>query len=284
MKFRNLEISFMRMKLKRCNFYEDVFFVNDVLEKKAKSTLAEWMTNLPKYEQKEIKKFKELLKVQDEIVFPIKIKNAYGNNIDFKFVDAKENKYYISSRNVYTCYDMLTYTIGKRECSIEPLIDKGIHYKICNDKSIKPIGITITQLDEDGENSDIVGYLHYNYDEGTEEFTLYSKELNGKIKIKYPIRNDDFYRSIFKFLLDSNETKWHYYNVLPIVQWIIETIKDKSLSMSVIAEINAEIFSEIEVVNGFVQKYTTTKIIDGGEMHIIKKIFVKTLDEVLSEK
>ena len=61
-------------------------------------------------------------------------------------------------------------------------------------------------------------------------------------------------------------------------------ISDERISISIVAEVEKEIVSEIDVVNGIVQKYTVTKIINEGEMHIIKKLFAKELNKFLAER
>ena len=51
----------------------------------------------------------------------------------------------------------------------------------------------------------------------------------------------------------------------------------------ILAEINGEIFSEIEIEDDIVKKYTSTQIISEEEMHTLKKVFVKELNEFLLE-
>ena len=89
---------------------------------------------------------------------------------------------------------------------------------------------------------------------------------------------------VMNYLFESNESKWYYYDVFPILKWMVMAISDERISISIVAEVEKEIVSEIDVVNGIVQKYTVTKIINEGEMHIIKKLFAKELNKFLAER
>ena len=75
---------------------------------------------------------------------------------------------------------------------------------------------------------------------------------------------------------------WYYYNVYPILKWITKILEENT-SISIKAEVEKEVYSEIEVVDAVVHKYTRTEIVNEGEMHIIKVIFAKNLSEFLEE-
>ena len=285
MKIREGKVMALRIALKESEFYEDIIFVNEFVSEKVKNILAEWIFKLQEYKHIEIKKFKELFNELDEIVFPIIIKEAYVGRcrFDIEFIEARRNKYYIFKRNIYDYHDMQKFIIGRRNSSLEPLVDREFYYQICEDKTIKLIKTCALQLNQDGKNKDIVVDFCFNYDEHKTEATLWSYSSKNKIRIKYPTMSDEFDKKVLKFLFD-NESKLYYYDVFSILKWIVTAISDERASISVVAEIDEEIVSEIDVVNGIVQKYTVTKIINEGEMHIIKKIFAKELRKFLAEK
>lgn len=282
MKFRKLKVGFMRLRLKRCNFYDGVFFSNDIVRKKVEKSVAEWMTYLKDYKEIEIKKFRDLfIKLNDEVTFPIKIKESYGEKLDIKFTDVQGNKYYMSKRNIVSYSDVNKYLIGKRSTGTESF-DEEIYYKINQNASIDILKENITKINQDENSSESKCELCYTDDENVKEITLYSYSDSTKIEVKYVMKHDrKVDELVIKYLLVDVAAKWYSYNVLPIFKWMLETTG--SLSISITSEIDEDVFSEIEVSNGIVQKYTFTKVIDEGEMHIIKKIFAKTLDEFFNE-
>lgn len=284
MKFRKLRITLLRRKIEKSNFYEEIIFENKIVEKNVKKILAEWMASLQEYKQIRVKKFKDLFVELNEIIFPIRIKDSYGyKSIDIIFLDAEGKEYYMLKRNLYDYYTMETYIIGRRNSSLEPLVDRDFHYKICEDKSIALIETGAMQLKQDGTNGDIVVDFCPNSIERTTEAKLSSYKQKRKIKIKYPMMSEELDKMVLSFLFNINEATWYYYNVFPILKWIAAVIPDKQVSISIIAEIEEKIYSEIEVVNGIVKKYTITEIINEGEIHIIEKVFSKDLKEFLTE-
>lgn len=61
-------------------------------------------------------------------------------------------------------------------------------------------------------------------------------------------------------------------------------IHTEKVSLSIIAEVEGNICSEVSIINGIVQKYTKTEIISEEEVRISKTIFAKDLEEFLAEK
>lgn len=284
MNFRKLRMTLLRIRLEKSDFYEDIIFEKKLVSKDVKRIVAEWMTNLQNYKQIRVEKFKELFNELDEIIFPIKIKESHSyRSLEIEFLDDEGKEYYMSKRNLYNYHNMKTYIIGRKNSSLEPLVDRDFHYKISEDKTIILTETGAMRLKQDGTNDDIAVDFCYDSEKHTTEAKLKSYISTNKIKIKYPTMSDEFDKMVLAFLFDSNETKWYYYNVFPILKWIAATISDEKVSISITAEIEGEICSEIDVVNGIVQKYITTEIINEGEMHIIKKIFAKDLKIFLTE-
>lgn len=61
-------------------------------------------------------------------------------------------------------------------------------------------------------------------------------------------------------------------------------ISTEKVSLSIIAEVEGNVCSEVSIINGIVQKYTKTEIISEGEVRTEKTIFAKDLEEFLAEK
>lgn len=271
-------------KIRKNEFYEDVFL------KEGKSQLKEFMSNwtrkLQSYkqidEQITIKKFKDLLIPIGEIVFPIEIDYVFSrkNRLDANFTDNEGKSYYIIV-NTYGYNEVNTYVVGRRNSKIEPLIDREFTLEITAER-INLIETGLLKLKEDGTNSDEVVNFYYNNEKNTTEAELKSYASNKTLKIQYKTMNAEFDKKVAEFLFSSNEEHWYYYNVCPILKWITKILEENT-SISIKAEVEKEVYSEIEVVNAVVHKYTRTEIVNEGEMHIIKVIFAKNLNEFLEE-
>lgn len=284
MKLKKIKKVLLRRRLSSNFFYEDVIFDDKITKKNVKKSIKNWINNLHKYKDIKIEKFKDLIITLDEIVFPIAIKKSYGHNsLDIRFIDDEGKQYYMINRTSNNYYTRENYIIGRRNNSLEPLIDRDFHYKICNDGSIELMETGAMKLKQDGTNDNIIVDFCYDSEGNTTEAKLRSYASKNKIKIQYPTMSKDFDQMVLKFLFDINEDAWYYYDVVPILKWILTSISDKDISISIIAEVEGEISSEIEVVNGNVQKYTTTQIVNEGEVQIKKRIFAKTLNEFLTE-
>lgn len=272
-KFRKLKVALMRRKLEQSDFYEDVTFSTDIFKEWTQDCFAIWMYDLKRYHQIEIKKFKDLFENSNEIDFPIQIKRSSGGGIDINFIDRNGEEYYIYNRSIYDYYKMKEYYIGKRNSLSEPLVDKTYNFRICGDGTIELLKTTVLKLNQDGSNSDIMYEFYYNHNTNTEVVTVYSKEnkLTIECQIGYEIDKD-----VTKYF-----DKWCYYDVFPVLKSMVSKITGDDISIHIVAEINDEVFSEVEVVNSIVQKYTFTKVLNEGEIHVIKKIFSRKLEKFL---
>ena len=70
MKSRDLKVELLRRVLEKSGFYEDIIFENKFVSEKVKKIVAKWMFNLQEFRNIEVKKFRDLFKELDEIVFP----------------------------------------------------------------------------------------------------------------------------------------------------------------------------------------------------------------------
>lgn len=278
-KFRKLKVALMRRKLEKSDFYEDVTFSTDIFKEWTQDCFAIWMYDLKRYHQIEIKKFKDLFENSNEIGFPIQIKRSSGGGIDINFIDRNGEEYYIYNRSIYDYYKMKEYYIGKRDTLSEPPVDKSYHYRMCKGGAIVLVETSILKLEQD-ENSETMCEILYNYSTNTEEIIMHFQDR--KIKIEYSIRDNKIRKEIVKYIWECVETKWYFYDVFPVLKWM-ENIIEKDATIHIVAEINNEVFSEIKIEDGIVQKYTVTQIINEGEMHIIQKIFTKKIEEFLLE-
>lgn len=285
MKFRKLGEALVRMNLKKRGFYENVTFLSEFDKKNAQKAIEKWMYDLLRYKNINVDKLKDLFGQLDEITFPIIVKKCYSSwrTIDMRIIDSMGNEFYMLTRT-YRSYDnMQYYILGRRNSLLEPLIDRDFHYKICKDGTITLLETGAGKLNLDGTNGDIVVDFCFDSENHTTEAKLRSYAHERKIRIKYPTISKGFDKRVLKELLEE-ETTWYYYDVFPILRWIVPLISDKELSISIVAEIDGEISSQLEVVDGVVQQYTTTQVIHEGEMQITKRIIAKDLQEFLIEK
>lgn len=275
----------MRRSLEKSDFYEEIIFDNKSTSKYVKEIVENWMTDLLRYKQIRVEKFKDLFSELDEIVFPIRIKDFYSWRKPNIIIVDDEGKEYYMVKTDFDYHNMENYIIGRRNSSLEPLVDREFHYKINEDKTIKLIETCAMRLKENGDNDNIVVYFSYNSKENTTKVkSRLCSDFDNVIKIKYPTISREFDKKVLAFLFECNDATWCYYDIYPIFKWITAEISDEKVSISITAEIDGEIFSEIDVVNGSVQKYTTTQIINEGEIHVNKKIFAKDLKTFLAEK
>ena len=281
MKFKKLRLTLLRIKLQTNHFYDDIIFKDKSVKKIVKRKISEWIYRLQDYKHIKLKRFKDLFTELKEIIFPIIIMESYGSsvsNLDIKFVDNEGHEYYMSSYG-----DVSNYIIGRRNSDLEPLIDRDFHYKIHEDKTIELMATGAMKLKQDSTNDAVVVDFNYDYQNHITTATFKSYSSSNQMRIKYPTLDSSFDKKVFEYLLNINDTEWYYYDVLPILKWMVTEMPDKNVSISIIAEINGEISAEIDVLDGIVQKYVITKIIFEGEIRIFKSIFSKNLQEFLNE-
>lgn len=273
---------YLRTKIGTESFYEDITFKVNSTELKMR--ILKWCDNLEKYRGLKINQFKDLLLPLNEIVLPVKINNVFCgmSMLDIDFTDSEGKKYYMIQDTFYDYNTMNTYTIGRRNSKLEPLIDRDFTFKILED-NIELIASGVLKLKEDGKNDEIAVDFQYNKEENLTQATLKSYVVNRTIKIQYPTMDMEFDKDVLEFLFKINEEHWHYYDVFSILRWI-STILKEPICVSIIAEVEKETTSEIDVVKGKVQKYKVTQIINKGEVHITKKIFSRDLEEFLYTK
>ena len=80
-KLYKLNEKLMRRKLDQSDFYEDILCTEcPGIESEMHKSIASWMFGMKKYNQIEIKKFKDLFKGLDEVAFPIQVRAYIKNN------------------------------------------------------------------------------------------------------------------------------------------------------------------------------------------------------------
>lgn len=280
MKFRNLKKMVMRKNLEKLDFYEDVFFSDDFFEEYSRKVIYEWIYNLEKYKHIKIKRFKDLFVKYDKIVFPVEIihSNIGGYFVELDIVDVSGKKYYFSQSNIWENID--EYYVGRRNMTSKPFFDNEIKYRILKNGTIEEFKKYIVKLKDDGTN----GSFKYEEYHNANTQVIEISSSNGTIKIKYPILEKVRKKLLAEFLR-NNESKWYYYDVFPIFKWILDEMKDYDIeSVNIVAEIENEVHSEIQMVNNIMQVYTVTQIVSENEIHIIKKIMAKEINDFLEEK
>lgn len=279
MKNKNLDTR-LRKKVRKDDFYEDVILLSG--KKDLKKFMKKWINLLQSYKNIEFKKFKDLLTPLDEIIFPVKVNTIYANGtLDISITDYEGKEYYMMQRSIYDYHTVNTYILGRRNSKLEPLVDRDFSFEILTDK-INLIKTRALKLKENGTNADEVVDFSYELKNNTTEAKLRSYSSEMTLKIKYPTLNAEFDKKVLNFLFDSINSQWYYYNVLPVLNWILPMLNEKA-SISITSEINKEVCAEINIVEGIVQKYTHTEIVNEAEMHIIKVIFSKNLKDFLKE-
>jgi len=289
MKFEKVRLVLLRLRLKECNFYEDLVFKDKTVEKVFKKNVAKWMLNLQRYKEIKVNKFKDLFSELSEVAFPITIDYCYGSSysLSVKFIDNNGYMYSMSKQGIYIYNCLEEYLIGRRDSPLEPLVDREFHYKIYEDKTIKLIESDITKLDKCGLNDEFIVEFYYNYEEKTTEAILKSYIYYDKIKMEYPTISHEFDKKVLEYLFSIGKNSDYYYDVFPILEWITAQILKKDFSVSIVADVgedNEEISSEIQVLYGIVQRYVITKIISENEVQKFSINLSKSLDKFLMEK
>lgn len=282
MEFRRMWLTLFRAKLEISRFYEGITFQRRVEKRKVKKVLAEWMFELERYKEIRVGSFKELFSELHEIVFPIEVKECYANSFYIIIIDNEGKEYYMSKICSYSYKDIENYIIGRRNSLLEPLVDRDFHYKISKDGTIVLMETEVMRLKSDGTNEDIVVNFCYDSKKHTTEATLKSYTSNNKMKMQYLTMGEEFDKKVLEFLIHINEEN-NYYDVFPILKWMILSIPNENVSLSITTEVEGNICSEINIVNGIVQRYTKTEIISEGELRILKLIFAKELAKFLIE-
>lgn len=284
MEFRKIRKALFRARLEISGFYDGVTFQGKNVEKKVKKVLAEWMFCLKEYKEIRVECFKDLFSKLHEMAFPIKIEEGYGSSLNIIIIDNKGTEYYMTKRGIYVYNDMESYIIGRRNGLLEPLVDRDFHYKISKDGTITLIETGAMKLKEDVTNDDIVVDFCFDSKEHTTEATLKSYASNSKIKMKYTTMDDEFDKKVQEYLFNVNEKNYYYYDVFPILKWMLLILPSQNVSLSITAEVDDEICSEIDVVQGIVQKYTKTEIINEGERRTSIDVFAKRIEDFLAER
>lgn len=284
MKFRKIRKALFRARLEISGFYDGVTFQGKNVEKKVKKVLAEWMFCLKEYKEIRVECFKDLFSKLHEVTFPIKIEEGYGSSLNIIIIDNKGTEYYMIKRGIYVYNDMESYIIGRRNGLLEPLVDRDFHYKISKDGTITLIETGAMKLKEDVTNDDIVVDFCFDSKEHTTEATLKSYASNSKIKMKYTTMDDEFDKKVQEYLFNVNEKNYYYYDVFPILKWMLSTLPSQNVSLSITAEVDDEICSEVDVVQGIVQRYAKTEIINEGEYRTSIDVFAKMIEDFLAER
>lgn len=284
MEFRKIRKALFRARLEISGFYDGVTFQGKNVEKKVKKVLAEWMFCLKEYKEIRVECFKDLFSKLHEMAFPIKIEEGYGSSLNIIIIDNKGTEYYMTKRGIYVYNDMESYIIGRRNGLLEPLVDRDFHYKISKDGTITLIETGAMKLKEDVTNDDIVVDFSFDSEKHTTEATLKSYASNSKIKMKYTTMDDEFDKKVQEYLFNVNEKNYYYYDVFPILKWMISTLPSQNVSLSITAEVDDEICSKIDVVHGIVQRYAKTEIINEGERRTSIDVFAKRIEDFLAER
>lgn len=281
MKFRELRKILTRWGLETRGFYEGINFENIKVEKRFKSLVAEWMFYLKEYKKLRVRSFKDLFREQQELKFPITIEECRGTfSLSITIVDNRGIAYYMSKDGIFLYNGLESYIIGRRDTIIPEIsfIDRDFHYKISKD------GLILTETEKWKSNPDTKVKFCFDSDDTTEAIISNPFTSNEKIKIRYQTINTEFDEKVEKYLFDINEKYWYYYDVFPVLEWMLSVMAIKNVSLSIAAEVDGNTYSEVVIDNGIVQKYTKTERISEGWHRTSIDVFAKSLEDFLAER
>lgn len=286
MKFRKVQLELIRKELEESDFYEDIMFANDEVKERTQKNVANWIVSLRISEtiKGKIKRLKQLFCKVEGINFPIIINESMDNKLDFEIVDKNEKRYYFYKNDVYDYSKVTEYCIGRRKSVDNEYIDYEYCYKIDTNQIIRKIQTTVIKGKFDEKDSDLIYETYYEQEKNIEVIRVLSKEKR-KIEIEYPMISKELNKKIFEEFIKFTNNKWYYYDVFPIFLLIFNKLKKHNINtIHITSMIEEEVYSEIKMVNNIMQVYTVTQIVSENEIHIIKKIMAKEINDFLEEK
>lgn len=251
------KIKRFRKELMKKGFFEDVIFDEaSVTSYDPDGEISGWMYYLKKYKETEIKKFKDLFILLDEVKFPITITKMYGGNdwVRFAFKDKKGEEYYVINHHHLNYERLSKFIIGRRNSKIEPLIDREFHYQISSDGDIELYQTVILKLNEDGTNTDLVVEFNYDYDKNLTEVIRRSYKKDMQLVLEYPSEGNKIDERAKEFMLNIVDGSNVYYNVVPILKNMIEIMCKNDISINIEAKFGGEIYSAVKVEHSIVTK------------------------------
>ena len=96
--------------------------------------------------------------------------------------------------------------------------------------------------------------------------------------------DDEFDKKVQEYLFNVNERSYYYYDVFPILKWMLLILPSQNVSLSISLEVDSEICSKVDIVQGIVQRYAKTEIINEGERRTSIDVFAKRIEDFLAEK
>lgn len=251
------KIKRFRKKLEKNGFFEDVIFdKSEFILQEQDGGISEWVYYLKKHGKLEVKKFKDLFSQLNEIIFPITITWAgkTSHTVRLYFKDREENEYYFFNMHYLKKNRLRTFLIGRRNSSIEPLVDRTYYYQILSDsyelddynqviekEDIELYKTSVVKLNEDGTNTDLfIEFSDDYYENSATRVTRKSK--NKEILMEYPSKGAEFDKKVEDILFNinagSNKNKWIYYNVKPLLKEMMEIMEKEDVSIYIGAKLD----------------------------------------------
>lgn len=279
------KIKRFRKKLEKSGFFEDVILGQaSVVVNETDGGISGWIYYLKKYDNLEVKKFKDLFSQLDEVRFPITITLAGGDSrtVSFYFKDREGNEYYFSNMHYSKKNRLRTFLIGRRNSSIEPLVDRTFYYQILSDsyelddynqviekEDIELYKTSVVKLNENGTNPNLFIEFSDDYYENSATRVI-RKSKNKEIVLEYPSKGAKFDKKVEDILFNidegSNINEWIYYNIKPLLKEMLEIIDKEDVSIYIGAKLDNEVFSEVTITHNIRQKYTYTKVVSDGRI------------------
>lgn len=278
------KIKRFRKELIKKGFFEDVILNKaSVVLHTTDGGISSWIYYLKKYKKTEIKKFKDLFILLDEVEFPITITKMYGgsSSVRLSFEDKRGEEYYVINYHHLNYEELSKFIIGRRNSKIEPLIDRDFHYQISPDGDIKLYQSGVLKLNEDGTNTDLVVEFNYDYDANFTKVIRKSYKNDMQLVLEYPSKGNKIDERIKEFMLNIMDGSNVYYDVVPILKNMLEIMDNKDISINIEAKFGGEIHSEVKVEHNTVQRYTFTKRVSRERRCKTTDIFKKDLEDFL---
>lgn len=250
-----------RKQLRKNNFYEDVTFESEELEK----IISEWIFDLNDNKQIELSKFTELFCNWEEIILPVRIKKKVITNgqVRLIIIDSEEKEYYMEiHRRSYFRLD--EYFIGRRGNIVDKNRDREFCYKIYSKNKIVLDESYAGLLNEDGTNKDIIAAIDYNVEQ--EIATASIKNKGKEILITYKTNDNHIDNEVINYLLNIRENDYHK-DVVPLLKDFVAIVGNREDIISVESRVNEKVYSKICIEEGTVTEYSYSK--EGEEGKIV---------------
>lgn len=257
---KKIRKAIFRKQLRKNNFYEDVTFKNEEIEK----IISEWIFDLNDNKQIELSKFTELFCNWEEIILPVRIKKKVITSEQARLIiiDSEEKEYYMKiHRQSYFRLD--EYSIGRRGNIVDKNIDREFCYKIYSKNKIVLDESYAGLLNKDGTNKDIMATISYNVEQKIATGSIENKRK--KIIITYKAKDNHIDNDVINYLLNIRDNICHK-DVVPLIKDFLEIVGNREDIISVESRVKEKVYSKICIEEGKITEYSYSKEEEEGKI------------------